>query len=200
MRIPHRRKAPTPSENFDAIVASGRDLTVRGAISPEELVNLDKFPWVCPEMHVEPTSLGDVHMSRGFLLNGASGLKFSLFGFLVDPVGDLDPRASGSHDKLFQDPYVVRHGVRVRVTFKEANAIYAELLCRYHLRSVARTREAGLNVFGRIAWTKYRINELRGIHNVVDFLPKPMCWEFPLNSDGRPSWQLERAIWIGLPA
>jgi len=175
----------TPSEKLDAILSEGREPQIH------EVMDCEKWPWVCPHNHLVRTKYGNVSLMRGRFYNGSSGPKIKFLGITIDLGQDIVPDAFASHDDLWRYPWVWILGVKHRIGFITSNRIYGAILRNHGHKAVGRLRRVALFIGGWPTWKKYRRMEKAGELNQGDFfVPHPQNWDFP-------SWRMRDARWIG---
>lgn len=144
-----------------------------------QVVDLAKYPWVCPYEIREKTPLGLAGAPRGFLSDGASG-----FGIL-----DVCPQSFVCHDWMYETATAYPDGPGV--TKLRADVMFGWILGRYREYFRAVIRPIGLYLFGKPAWDGYRNLDITHPEHVYGrIIPYPEHWQFP-------SWRTEDAIWIG---
>jgi len=155
----------------------------------EDLVDISKYRYVWPYAgNIVLTSMGEVHIPRGMLADGATG------------VPDRCPVAWFAHDRLYVRPVVTLPllGVERRLTKREVDSIYRELLSRNGHAILGLIREAGLQWFpvtshiSRSMWERARAAEAADPEGWVlaHQVPASRNWHFP-------SIYTRDAVWIG---
>ena len=141
----------------------------------QDVVDVDTLPYVCPfNMHVD-TPWGKIHVPRGFLSDGASGVL------------DLSKEAFFTHDRLYVCPEIDGE----RIGKAKSDIIYGYLLFKdkRFIRTIL--RPLGLFVLGWPAWSGYRKREVedKGWWLQERIVPPNTCWNFP-------DWHTKNAVFI----
>ena len=105
-----------------------------------EDVDVTRWKYVCPFHWTIRTPVGEKHIARGFLSDGASY------------VFDLSPEAFFFHDAAYLDPTIggLRRGKIV------IDMVYGVILARHWQVISAAVRPIGLGIFGWGTWRQYR--------------------------------------------
>jgi len=152
----------------------------------ENVVNLRRYPYVCPFSMRVHTSFGNVLIARGFLSDGDSG------------VPDLCQEAFFAHDKLYIHPVVERKGNVIRISKFKCDIVYGEILMRRYRWFHAVIRPIGLTILGKThqIWNDYRVRESANACWWVE--PGPESHMVPLAADWEfPSFYTRDAVWKG---
>lgn len=142
--------------------------------SIQELIDLQKFKYVCPFDMTIKTSRGNKTIKRGFLSDGASG------------VSDLNEESFFFHDTMYLYP-VLDNGLRVSRFF--IDFAYGRILFKYGnifpgglIRPVALSL---INTLPHSPWQHHRQRETFFGPTYVDYIqtryhiPQPANWSFP---------------------
>lgn len=159
-----------------------------------EVVDCDKYPWVCKTNAIIATPFGTVSLVRAMLSGGSSGAKVYIpfLGIEIDLAKDVCTKAHNAHDELFKNPYVSIDGLRKRIGFFKCNKIYGWILKNHGYKAVGRFRRTILNLFSWPVWYRYRKQERNGTLDLTDwFVPHAQNWGFPTS-------RTRDARWIGV--
>lgn len=144
-----------------------------------QVVDLQRWPWVCPYEIREKTPWGLAGAMRGFLSDGASGIG----------IRDSCPMGFVCHDWQYETATAYPNGPVV--TKWQADLMYGCIQFRYRDYFEAFIRPVGLTLFAWPTWRRYReldITNPEHVHRRI--IPYPEHWVFP-------SWRTEDAVWIG---
>jgi len=148
-----------------------------------DVVDIKAFPYVCPFPMRVATSYGRIHIAKGFLSDGASG------------VPDLCRAAFFGHDKLYLHPVVEVDGVQYRLGKMQCDIAYGQILMRNHRWFRAVLRPIGLTFLRKThqIWNDYRLKEAANANwwtegDDTRIVPYSSCWEFP-------SFYTKDAVW-----
>ena len=145
----------------------------------QDVVDLDRFCYVCPFNWTIHTDYGDFDIVRGWMSDGATG------------VADKDLEAFFAHDRLYVFPEIAGE----TVTKAQCDHVYGEILLKRWHWIRAYIRPLGLWMFGRKPWARYRAKDdedpLWWMHGKDGHIvPHVHNWKFP-------SFELKDAVWVG---
>ena len=158
------------SDKLDAILDAGEIPRI------EDVVDVKRYPYVWSGPRAIRVGNWLIHMPRGLLSDGASG------------VPDRLPAAYFAHDRLYLSPWAYYKGVRKRLHKRQCDMIYAQIGASRRVWIVAFEGIALACGLGRKVWRKYR-KQSEDMLIETHTVPRAMCWDFISDRTADAVWR-----------